>query len=91
MPGAVAEQLEIVENLNMPVFYADDVLAVEVYGNRARITYYEVKEMGGRPVRWPVCQMVRPVETVASNKLMMMVAEAVRKAASSLSAMFDLH
>lgn len=85
------EALEMVENPNVPVIYADEVTKVQVVGHRARITYCEVRELDGRDVYWPVCEMIRPVETVASNKLVMMVTEAMKRAASAISALYVSH
>ena len=58
---AVEEEVPVVENPDILVIHADDVLSAEVEGDRLVIVMYAFRKMCGRRVKWPVLEIRRPI------------------------------
>ena len=64
---------------SVPVIYADDIGEVESVGNRVRITYIEFRRVEGKIIEVPAIEVIRPLESVGSGKLIAMVDAALKE------------
>lgn len=85
--SVAGQELPIVEDGPVPVYYVDDILLVEIFGPNFRVTFYEKKTVDGVEARVPRVTVIEPIASYRPLKL----AEAIQAAQAVQTALETTH